>query len=121
MTTTLVLLLFVCFPISVSRVSLLSEPDMSDLHNFVVARIPHRWRSFGTQLGIPQNILKTIAMENSTTKDCFREVLNEWEKKGTEFTWKKVIEILNSPALQETTVANELCQKWLYQVVCHDP
>ena len=99
-------------PVSDSRISLPSEPDMRDLQNYVAAQIPHRWRSFGTQLGIPHNTLEAIALKNNQNHTYpFIEVLHEWKKAGKyPFTWDKVIDVLSSQALKETKLADEICK-----------
>ena len=109
--TTVMVVIFACHSISDSRLSLTLKPDMTDLHSFVAARIPHRWRAFGTQLGISQNTLEAIAsMGNQLTnpQDHFLAVLHEWEKRGVQFTWDKVIEVLRSHAIKEYVLANEI-------------
>ena len=76
------ILLYLCaYPISDSRNYLSSQPDMRDLQNYVVAKIPHRWRSFGTQLGMSHTALEIIEQENCSLKDRFTKVLHEWEKR----------------------------------------
>ena len=105
-----ILLLLVCPPISDSRISLLSQPDMRELQNYVASTIPNRWRSFGYQLGIPHNKLDTIELSQSSFQSRFMAVLHEWEKGGVqiEFTWNKVIEVLLSQAINEYALANEI-------------
>ena len=84
------------------------KPEMKDLQNFVVAQIPNRWEHFGNQLSIPYNILRTIASrEDDFTR--FMAVLHEWEKRDEHsFTWRKVIEVLESDTLKEYNLAHNI-------------
>ena len=69
--------------------------------------MPSRWRSFGILLDIPLSELDTYPAHSCV--DCFACVFDSWERRGRpEFSWETVIRVLESPPLEEMTLAQKV-------------
>ena len=90
--------------------------NFKDVQNKVAAKIPNKWRIFGTQLDIPQAILDSFEQKNNDLLRRFTEVLVYWEKTQIHpFTWNTVINILMSPAIQEPRLVSDLMSRQFHE------
>ena len=65
---------------------------------------------FGMQLDIPVSELDTYPSHDH--KECFTRVFTSWEKKGRpDLSWGTVIDILESPIIDEGRLAEEIKEK----------
>lgn len=77
--------------------------------NHIGSQMPSKWRSFGILLDIPFSEMDTYPSQNCV--DCFARVFDTWQKKGSpEFSWKTVIDVLESPLLEERQLAQKVRQ-----------
>ena len=82
---------------------------MKDLANKVAAKIPAKWREFGNQLDISQGDLDSFAQSRNDPQDRFTAVFEHWKRTQKHpFTWRKVLEVLYSPAMKEKKVARDI-------------
>ena len=81
-----------------------------DFLNHVAVKILKQWKMFGIQLDIPVSELDTYPSHNF--KECFTRVFASWERKGSpDLSWGTVIDILESPIIDEGRLAEEIKEK----------
>ena len=69
--------------------------------------MPGKWKAFGILLEIPLAELDTYPAHSCV--ENFAHVFNSWEKKGQpEFSWETVIQVLESPLLEEMMLAQKV-------------
>ena len=90
-----------------------SEPELSDLMNEVASKVPAKWRQISIQLGLtPSDQECFMASSPSDPLQCFTSVFRVWKNRATRlYTWSTVIEALESPAVDEKRLAEELRTK----------
>ena len=90
-----------------------SQPDLSDLMNEVAAKIPGKWRDVGLQLGVDKGELDGIALISpENTNLCYTNVFTRWMNLTTDsYTWLKVVQVLESPAVGENRLACKIRNK----------
>ena len=49
-----------------------------------------RWMKLGEQLGMDEDLLDEIYVNNETDEECLRVLLEVWLQKSTNPTWKNV-------------------------------
>ena len=81
----------------------------------VARTVQHKWRLIGLQLGIEADCLDEIAEEFSPDDhaQCSSELFRRWATNELSanchiYMWEKLIEILGSSLVRETTLANKL-------------
>ena len=92
--------------------SLSSPPSTAAFLNKVAAQIPARWELFAYNLNIGHDAVAEIELKypHDPTK-CFMSAFSYWEKaQSPPFTWETVIEVLQSPAMGEKKMAEDLKQ-----------
>ena len=88
-----------------------SSPQLSDLMNFIAAKIPEKWREVGSQLGLDSADINRIEAEVPTHKStpCYLAVFYKWESKGTtEYTWNTLLKALRTPLVDASKLANTI-------------
>ena len=87
-----------------------SAPELPDLMNMVAAHIPTRWRDVGIQLKINPDVLDSIDITaSSNSSRCFQSMFTLWKKKmTTPYKWSTLIDALQTPAVGELKLAEEL-------------
>ena len=72
-----------------------------------------KWFPIGVQLGIDQAKLQEIEINYRTADRCFSEVINFWLKGNTPVAvcWKSLVEVLESPFVNEKGLARGLREK----------
>lgn len=90
-----------------------SEPELPDLMNEVAAKIPNKWRDMGVQLGLYHQRLDAIAQISlGDTNLCFSNVFSLWRNQTRyPYTWLRVVQALESAAVQENRLAEEIKMK----------
>ena len=90
------------------------EPELSDLMNDVASKVSAKWRQISIQLGLTHNDQGCFAdATDNNAMNCFALVLNAWKNRATRpYTWSTMIEVLNSPAVAEVRLAQELTTKY---------
>lgn len=98
---------------------LTQEPELSDFMNEVASKIPTKWKQLGIQLRLDVSDLERIeaglpyGMQQCDT--AFIEMFTRWKKaRPSAFAWGTLITALETPALSEKQVANELYTKLSY-------
>ena len=73
----------------------------------VIFKIPAKWKTFGTMLGIDIERLEGIHLDKKSPEDCFLDVYRigkmEFDQK---FTWRRVLDILH--VLKENRLRKEI-------------
>ena len=89
-----------------------SEPELADLMNEVAAEIPSKWRHVGQQLGLEKSLLDGLGQGD--TNHYYSNVFTLWKKRNLArypYTWQTVLHTLNTPAVGEHRVANDIKNK----------
>ena len=75
--------------------------------NHVGVNIASRWQEFGILLDIPLSDLDTYPAHSCAA--CLSRVFDSWQRKGSpEFSWETVINVLESPLLNEMQLAKKV-------------
>ena len=90
-----------------------SEPELLDLMNEVASKISAKWKEISIQLGLTLNDQKCfIDAISGDPNQCITFVFNVWRNRATRpYKWSTVIQILESPAVDEVRLAQELGTK----------
>ena len=90
-----------------------TEPELSDLMNEVASKVPSKWKQISIQLGLtPSDQECFMASTPNDPLQCFTSVFRVWKCRATRpYTWSTVIEALQSPAVDEMRLAQELRTK----------
>ena len=90
-----------------------SEPELSDLMNEVASQVCAKWKDISIQLGLTLNDQKYfMELTLGDPKQCFTFVFTVWKSRATRpYTWSTVIQALESPAVDEKRLAQELRTK----------
>ena len=90
-----------------------SEPDLSDLMNEVASKVSAKWKEISIQLGLTLNDQKYfMELSLGDPKQCFTFVFTVWKSRATRpYKWSTVIQVLESPAVDEIRLAQELRKK----------
>ena len=90
-----------------------SEPELSDLMNEVASKVPAKWRQISVQLGLtPSDQDCFMALSPNDPLQCFTSVFRVWKNRATKlYKWSTVIQALESPAVDEMRLAEELRTK----------
>ena len=92
---------------------LASEPQLSDLMNEVASKVSAKWKEISIQLGLtPSDQESFMASTPNDPIQCFTSVFRVWKNQETRpYTWSTVIKALESPAVDEMRLAQELRTK----------
>ena len=90
-----------------------SEPELSDLMNEVASQVSAKWKDISIQLGLTLNDQKHfMELTLGDPKHCFTFVFTVWKSRATmPYTWSTVIQALESPAVDEKRLGQELRTK----------
>ena len=90
-----------------------SEPELSDLMNEVASKVPAKWKQISIQLELtPSDQECFMALSPNDPLQCFTSVFKVWKSRAIRpYTWSTVIEALESPAVDEMRLAQELRTK----------
>ena len=90
-----------------------SEPELSDLMNEVASKVSSKWKDISIQLGLTLNDQKYFTeLTLGDPKQCFTFVFTVWKSRATRpYKWSTVIQALESPAVDEKRLAQELRTK----------
>ena len=62
------------------------KPEMSELNTHLI-KYCGLWRAIGLKLGLEDDLLETIARDNSKYQECFRVMLQKWLIQDASPTW----------------------------------
>ena len=90
-----------------------SEPQLPDLMNEVASKVPAKWKQISIQLGLtPSDHECFMASTPNDPLQCFTSAFRIWKSRAIRpYTWSTVIEALQSPAVDEMRLAQELKMK----------
>ena len=90
-----------------------SEPELSDLMNEVASQVPAKWKQISIQLGLtPSDQECFVASNPNDPLQCFTSVFRVWKNRATRpYKWSTVIEVLETPAVDEKRIAQKLRTK----------
>ena len=72
-----------------------------------------KWFQIGVQLGISESKLRQIESNHRTVERCFSEMISFWLNENTQVavSWNSLVDILESPFVNEKGLANKLREK----------
>ena len=72
-----------------------------------------KWFQIGVQLGLSESKLRQIESNHRTVERCFSEVISFWLNGNTQVavSWNSLIDILESPFVNEKGLADKLREK----------
>jgi len=77
-----------------------SNPQLRDLHNHITPQYAVHWRIIGIQLGLSKGRLDIIEHDNHhKAEPCCDAMLGEWLEADPSATWKKLLEVIESPSV----------------------
>ena len=80
--------------------------------NEVAAKIPQKWQDVGIQLGVQYDQLQFLSVSNPPGSHQFPSVFTAWKNcMRKDYTWAVLIQALESPAVNEPRLAQELSAK----------
>ena len=86
-----------------------SAPSISELNDFVGAKMPSKWELFGVQVGLEKCYLDCLCDEYHDSETRFIRIFNEWkDMKTSDFTWGTVIKVLKSNTISEYSLAERV-------------
>ena len=88
--------------------SLNKKPRIADLQNYIIPNYASKWKEIGNGLGITQGRIDIIEEDNCNKceKKC-SAMFSRWlEVEADNATWKKLLIILDSPAVQTDPAIN---------------
>ena len=94
------------------------DPTKSELYPMLFS-IDDKWYEFGLALQLPRNVLDDLKHSPNDNTAKLREVFKIW--KGTQpspVTWETVITGIESPAVNKTELADEICRRLKYSKLC---
>ena len=99
-----------CCSVSDVGVGLHNAPSDRDLMNYVVAKIPTKWKEVGVQLRVAHECLERTEAENGRNQQyCFLDILNKWKRNASPpYTWATLIDALLQPSVDEKLLAQTL-------------
>ena len=81
-------------------ITVTSAPLLKDLCQHITPQYATCWKEIGTQLGISAAALNIIENDNmNKAVKCCNSMLNKWLEVDKTASWKKLIEIIESPAI----------------------
>ena len=94
----------------------LPKPKLVDLMNIVGVRVKVKWREIGLGLGFEgwelDGIKAAKAGEINQPQSCMTEVFTKWkDAMKCDYSWKKLAELLESPAVDEKGLVREMYKK----------
>ena len=98
-------------------------PSMKDILQ-ISQQVAHKWRLVGLQLGVHQAELDQIDYDcGSDQSQCYSELFRKWAAgevtASCPFTWRGVIETLDSSTVKESFLARRLESNKLHAVCVH--
>ena len=90
----------------------------SDMDSFVdvlreLSEITDMWFELGLVLGLKESTLNGIKTDNTTVRECKREMVKSWLQKKDKCTpsWQALVKALKDTLVQHTDVAEKIKQK----------
>ena len=98
-----------------------TKPELVDLLDLMVSKIPHKWDVMGVALGVPDEIMESTRRCTASLKgddiEIFQHVLVEWVWSHPEPTWEIVFKALSSELVREVNLAEEIAAKLMRQEI----
>ena len=89
------------------------KPSIAALNNLVGAKIEDKYHLFGVAIGLNEGYLRGLDIDYTTCQERFNQIFYKWSQVDPKnFTWKKVIQVLQSDTIRANEVA-ELVMKHL--------
>ena len=84
-------------------VSCTEKPHLKDLQNCITIIYAVHWRQIGIGLELTQERLDIIEADHNKHEERCNAILSRWlMEKADSATWKKVLSVLDSPAVSST-------------------
>lgn len=106
-----ILCFYICyFYADISAIN--SQPKLKDLYDFITPNYAAHWKVIGALLDITKGTLDVIKRKfPNDVRLCCNELLKTWLEIDIDAIWKKLIEVINSPAvtvLMTTVVSSQV-------------
>ena len=95
------------------------EPQLPEFMNEIAKKIPLKWKQLGIQLRLDVTDLDRIEADllyeptENRLDGAFMRVFTTWKKlRPSAFAWATLVTVLQSPALNEQTLAQKLNDKF---------
>ena len=83
------------------------KPKLKDLHNLIIPEYAAHWKTIGILLGISKGTVDEINRTYpSDATYCFNKLLRIWLETDTSASWKKIIQVIDSPAMVVLTTSD---------------
>lgn len=96
--------------------------EINDVH-ISVRRSKEKWEIIGSGLGLSESLLKQIKIDQNNMPDkCLYSALDVWlhGKTNQAVTWRVLLNILKSPEINESVLADKIAnKKGIYSVLPH--
>ena len=77
-----------------------TTPLLKDLYQHITPQYAADWKVIGTLLELPTPTLDIIEHDNHyKARQCCNAMLSKWLEVGTTASWKKLLTIIESPAV----------------------
>lgn len=77
-----------------------SPPGIRDLYKYITPHYAVHWKEIGTLLNLPSWTLDIIKHDNiGRTEACCNAMLKKWLQEDHSASWKKLLEVIESPAV----------------------
>lgn len=81
-----------------------SPPKLKDLQNLITPKYAAYWKVIGTSLGFENGYLDAIEYAFPINNFwCCNKLLEKWLETNTTASWKKLIQVIDSPAVTALT------------------
>ena len=95
-----------------------TTPLLKDLYKHITPQYAADWKVIGALLGLPSGELKSIQAGYPTNvKWCCNQMLENWLEMDTAASWRKLFDIIESPAVASTPDQGRI-YIYIYIYVC---
>ena len=92
-----------------------TTPLLKDLYQHITPQYAADWKVIGTLLGLPSGTLCIIELNNMRkATHCCNVMLNEWLKMDFTASWRKLLTVIESPA-----VSSSVPNRGMYSIVVY--
>ena len=74
-------------------------PNLREIQNLITPSYAHCWKEIGIGLNLPYPMLQAIESDYNKVNQRCTNMLAMWLQKDVNATWKKVLEVIDSPAV----------------------
>jgi len=87
-------------------------PDLRDIANEFAEMSWGEVKKLALQLGVKKSSLNTIEEDRQKSDDRKLDAMEQWLKQDSNASWEKIVDALNSKALQRNNLADSIREKY---------